>query len=63
MSFLLYYVPVTLCGILPDKYYVHVMLLVKAVRILLATKVCVKLIDVAENVLQRFCKLMEEHYG
>ena len=33
--FLLYYIPVTLCGILLDALYVHILLLVKAIRLLL----------------------------
>ena len=39
------------------------MILVKAVRILLGNKVSEDDIRVAEKLLKKFCKLMEEYYG
>ena len=57
-----FYLPVTLHGILTDKH-IHAMILVKAVRILLGNKVSEDDIRVAEKLLKKFCKLMEEYYG
>jgi hypothetical protein len=61
--FLLYYIPVTLYGILLDVLYVHILLLVKAIRLLLGSRVSKEDIEVAEKLLKKFCKLMEEYYG
>ena len=62
-SFLLYYIPVSLYGILPMKYYIHVFLLIKAIRILLSESIQRKELKVADHLLSKFCKLMEQYYG
>ena len=62
-SFLLFYLPATLHGILLDKYYVHTLLLVKSIRILLADSITDERLKEADKMLKRFCKLMEEYYG
>ena len=62
-SFLLFYVPVTLHGILSDKYYIHALLLVKSLRILLADSITKEDLKKAHNMLKKFCELMEKYYG
>ena len=52
-------------GILLEKYYIHVFLLIKSIRIILLladqiTEVGVKL---AEKLLKMFCQLFENYYG
>ena len=61
--FLLYYIPVTLYGILLDALYVHILLLVKAIRLLLGSKVSNDDVETAEKLLKKFSKLVEEYYG
>ena len=62
-SFLLYLVPATLNNILPDQYYVHVFLLIKAVRILLSDSISEEELKLAEKLLKKFCTLFEDYYG
>ena len=62
-SFLLYYIPTTLFGILPNKFYVHAILLTKALRILLADCINDDDLQLAEKLLKQFCVLYEEYYG
>ena len=62
-SFLLLYIPAALCGILPDKYYVHAMLLVKAIRIMLGNSISFAALQQAEELIKYFCLLYEEYYG
>lgn len=61
-TFLLYYLPI-LCGILPDKYLAHALLLSKAIRLLLGDQVSLADIDISENLLMLFWRLTEEYYG
>ena len=60
--FLLFYIPVTLYGILLDTLYVYILLLVKTIRLLLGSRMS-KDVETAEKLLKKFCKLMEEYYG
>jgi len=62
-SFLLLYIPAVLCGLLPENFYVHAMMLVKAIRILLSTSISEDDIKQAELLLRKFCVLYEEYYG
>ncbi len=62
-TFLLYYIPATLHGILPDKYLVHVLLLAKAVRILLGDHILAADVERAGHLLNLFCQLTEKYYG
>ena len=55
--------PPTVYGILEDKFYVHIFLLIKLVRILLANAISEEELQMAEKCLCKFCKLMEEYYG
>ena len=59
----MFYAPVTLYGILIDALYIHIMLLVKAIRLLLGGRISKSDIELAEKLLKKFCKLMEEYYG
>ena len=61
--FLLFYIPVSLCGILPMKFYIHVFLLIKSMRILLSDHIERTQLRVADKLLSKFCKLMEKYYG
>ena len=61
--FLLFYVPATLYGVLPMKYYAHVFLLIKAMRILLNEYIDHRSLALADQLLAKFCKLMEQYYG
>ena len=62
-NFLLYYVPATLIGILPDQYFCHILLLVKGIRLLLGTNITPSDVEVADQLLKLFYKLYEEYYG
>jgi len=62
-TFLLYYVPEVLHGILPDKYLIHVLLLSKSIRILLGRHITVDEFDVVQELLSLFWRLTEEYYG
>lgn len=55
--------PVTLHGILPDNFLIHVLLLTKAMRILLADFVTNAELNIAEELLQLFWKYHEKYYG
>ena len=59
-AFLVYYAPATLYGILPDEYYLHFMLLVKAIRILLCDHIPHAKLVIAEKLLY---KRQEQYYG
>ena len=61
-SFLLYY-PVVLCGILPDCYLAHLLLLSKAMRILLGNSISPSDLQLAQQLLDLFRKLHERYYG
>lgn len=61
-TFLLYYLPL-LCGILPDKYLAHALLLSKAMRLLLGDQLSHADIEIAENLLRLFWRLTEKLYG
>lgn len=61
-TFLLYYLPL-LCGILPDQYLAHALLLSKAMRVLLGDQLSHADIEIAENVLRLFWRLTEKFYG
>ena len=61
--FLLFYVPAALYGVLPMKYYAHVFLLIKAMRILLNEYIDHRSLALADQLLAKFCKLMEQYYG
>ena len=61
--FLLFYIPVTLYGVLPDQFYVHALILTKAVRILLSNRISEDSLQLADKLLKKFCKLNEEYYG
>ena len=62
-AFLVYYAPATLHGILPDEYYLHFMLLVKAIRILLCDHIPRAKLVIAERLLKKFYKRQEQYYG
>ena len=62
-NFLLYYIPATLSGILPDKYYAHTLLLVKSMRILLANSITQDDLEVAHEFIELYTILYEEYYG
>jgi len=62
-SFLVFYLPVVLFEILPMKYYVHVFLLIKATRTLLGECIEISQLKLAEQLLLKFCQLMEQYYG
>ena len=53
-KYLLYYIPVTLYGILLDALYVHILLLVKAIRLLLGSRVSKDDVEIAEKLLKKF---------
>lgn len=55
--------PTTLVGILPDKFYIHALLLAKSVRTLLGTCITEEDLLLAEKLLKNFCQLQEEYYG
>ena len=61
--FLLFYIPAALFGVLPMKYYAHVFLLIKAVRILLNECIEDRSLVLADQLLTKFSKLMEQYYG
>lgn len=61
--FLLFYIPVTLYGVLLDKLYVHALILTKAVRILLSNRISEGGLQLAQKLLKKFCKLNKEYYG
>lgn len=61
--FLLFYIPVTLYGILPDKLYIHALILTKAIRLLLSSRISEESLQLAQKLLKKFCKLNEEYYG
>ena len=61
-NFLLYYIPATLSGILPDKNFIHTLLLVKSIRILLGMHISDDL-QVAHEFLTLCVTLYEEYYG
>ena len=61
--FLLFYIPATLFGVLPMKYYAHVFLLIKAIRILLSEYIEDSSLVLADQLLMKFSKLMEQYYG
>ena len=61
-SFLLYY-PVVPCGILPDRYLAHLLLLSKAMRILLGNSIPPSDLQLAQELLGLFWKLHEQYYG
>ena len=50
-------------GILPEKYYIHVFLLIKSIRILLADQITEVGVKLAEKLLKMFCRLFENYYG
>ena len=62
-SFLFFYIPVVLFCILKDQYYVHAFLLVKAIRILLSCNITENDLQVAQQLLEKFCSGMEMLYG
>lgn len=61
-SFILYY-PIVLCGILPDCFVAHLLLLSKAMRILLGDAILLSDLDLAQELLNLFCDLYEKYYG
>ena len=61
-TFLLYYIPI-LCGILPDKFLAHVLLLSKATQILLSDSLSHMDISFSEQLLQLFWSLTGTYYG
>lgn len=62
-TFLLYYLPAVLHGILPDKYLAHAVLLSKAIRILLGECISLRDVELAEQLLLCFWQLTEKYYG
>ena len=62
-SFLMYYIPAGLHGILSDKYYVHEFLLIRSMRILLANHIKDNDVNLAERLLSKFCCLYDNNYG
>ena len=50
-------------GILPDKYYIHSLLLSKATRILLDEVISEDGLKLAEKLLKKFYRLLGEYYG
>lgn len=62
-SFLLYYIPVALHGILPMKYFLHVFLLIKALRIVLSESIEKNKLKLADSLFSKFYSLMEIYYG
>lgn len=50
-------------GILPDKYFVHALLLSKAIRLLLSDSISQSDCNVAERFLHLFWGLNEQLYG
>ena len=61
--FLLYYLPAVLIGILPDKFILHALILCKAIRLLVGDAVSFADIEIAEQLLFLFWRLMEKYYG
>ena len=61
--FLLYYLPVVVLGILPDKFLSHALILCKAVRLLVGDTVSYSDIEIAEELLCLFWRLTENYYG
>ena len=55
--------PVVLCGILPDKFLLHALVLSKGIRLLVGDVVSTVDIHVAEQLLTLFWKHMEEYNG
>ena len=62
-SVLLHYTPIALWKILPDKYYVHAIMLTKAIRILLSNSISRDAIKLADKLIKKFCSHYEEFYG
>ena len=62
-SFLLLYTPAVLLGILPDKYYLHIFLLIQSIRILLSNTISEERLRLADTFLKQFCELVESYYG
>ena len=62
-SFLMYYIPAGLHGILLDKYYVHAFLLIRSMRILLGNHISDDDLKLAEKLLNLFLSLYEQYYG
>lgn len=61
-SFLLFYAPAVLIGILPYAYYEHFILLSEAIYILLGENITFVQIDHAEKLLQHFCLMFSALY-
>ena len=62
-SFLLFYGPAILYGILPKPYYQHFLLLSEAIFILLLDSISETQLQLAERLLFHFCILFEGYYG
>ena len=62
-KFFVFYIPAALPGILPDKYLVHVFLLIKVMRILLGNQISHDQIILSDKLLHKFCRLFEDYYG
>lgn len=61
-SFLLFYGPVVLRGILPIEHYTHFILLSEAIFILLGDSITNNAVDHAERLLQHFCLMFSALY-
>ena len=62
-TFLLYYVPSALCDIIKDKYLIHLLLLTKSMRILLADSISDENLQLATSLLTLFSQLHLHYYG
>lgn len=62
-TWLLYYGPVCLRGILPDKFYDHFLYLSRGIYLLLSESITTEDLCESERCLQTFCFLTEELYG
>jgi len=62
-SFLLFYGPVVLRGVLPDEYYRHFIFLSEAIFVLLGDSISFDELDHAERLLQHFCLMFSALYS
>ncbi|KAK3933233.1 Integration host factor subunit beta [Frankliniella fusca] len=61
-SWLLFYCIPCLCGLIKDKYIVHISLLSRAVSLLLQSSVTLGEVDEAHNLLMEYCRLFHKYF-
>ena len=61
-TFLLYYAPSALFGIITEKYLIHLLLLTKSMRILLADSISEEALELANHLLTLFSQLHLHYY-